>query len=168
MDSTSVKSLKPTDQLEIEIPSFRSPDFRPWFAMVLAAISVIASTFAVVIASSHDDSKQRVAYEAQRKSVQELSLQVQALSLEIAILRGYAEGQGKALTVAVPVKPGASATPAGAFSVQVPIVLKPVKDVKPDEWSVPVPAAHPALKPVSLPDYDSLGKDEKPAEKKKD
>lgn len=49
-----------------------------------------------------------------------------------------------------------------AFNVQVPITLKPVKDVKPDEWTAPVPAAHPALKPVTLPDYDSLGKkDEK-------
>lgn len=163
-----MKSLKPTDQLEIEIPHFRSPDFRPWFAMVMATLAVMASVVAVVLASSRDDSKQRAAYEAQQKSVQELSLQVQALSLEIAVLRGYAEGQGKAITVAVPVKPGASATPAGAFSVQVPIMLKPVKDVKPDEWTAPVPAPHPTMRPVSMPDYDSLGKDEKHAEKKKD
>lgn len=163
-----MKSLKPTDQLEIEIPNFRSPDFRPWFAMVMATLAVIISVVAVVLALSQDDSKQRAAYEAQQKAVQELSLQVQALSLELAILRGYSEGQGKALTVAVPVKPGASATPAGAFSVQVPITLKPVKDVRPDEWTAPVPAPHPTLKPVSLPDYESLGKEEKPAEKKKD
>ncbi len=157
-----MKSLKPTDHLEIEIPHFRHPDFRPWFAMVMSTIAVIASVAAVVLASSQDDSKQRAAYEAQQKSVQELSLQVQALSLELAILRGYSEGQAKALTVAVPVKPGSSATPAGSFNVQVPITLKPVKDVKPDEWTAPVPAAHPALKPVTLPDYDSLGKkDEK-------
>jgi hypothetical protein len=135
--------------------------------MVMATLAVIASVIAVVIAASHDDSKQRAAYEAQSKSVQELSLQVQALSLEIAVLRGYVEGQGKAITVAVPVKPGASATPAGAFSVSVPIALKPVKDVKPDEWTAPVPAPHPTLKPVSMPDYDSLGKDEKVEKKEK-
>lgn len=158
-----MKSLKPTDQLEIEIPHFRSPDFRPWFAMVMSTVAVIASIAAVMLAL--DDSRQRAAYEAQSRSVQELSLQNQALSLEIAILRGYAEGQGKAITVAVPVKPGSSATPAGAFSVQVPIALKPVKDVRPDEWTAPVPAPHPTLRPVSLPEYDSLGKRD---EKKKD
>lgn len=158
-----MKSLKPTDQLEIEIPHFRSPDFRPWFAMVMSTVAVIASVAAVMLAL--DDSRQRAAYEAQSRSVQELSLQNQALSLEIAILRGYAEGQGKAITVAVPVKPGSSATPAGAFSVQVPIALKPVKDVRPDEWTAPVPAPHPTLRPVSLPEYDSLGKRD---EKKKD
>lgn len=160
-----MKSLKPTDHLEIEIPHFRSPDFRPWFAMVMATAAVIASVIAVMIAL--DDSKQRAAYEAQSRAVQELSLQNQALSLELNLLRGYAEGQGKAITVAVPVKPGSSATPAGAFSVQVPIALKPVKDVKPDEWTAPVPAPHPALRPVAVPSYDSLGKDAKIEKKEK-
>jgi hypothetical protein len=159
-----MKSLKPTDQVEIEIPSFRSPDFRPWFAMVMSTVAVILSVIGFV--HGQDDGEARAAYEAQSKSVQELSLQVQALSLEIAILRGYAEGQSKSITVAVPVKPGSSATPAGAFSVQVPIHLIPVKDVKPDEWSAPVPAPHPTMKPVTMPPFESLGKDEKKDEKK--
>jgi len=159
MDSTSVKSLKPTDHLEIEIPHFRNPDFKPWLAMVVSVASLLTSVFALVVA--RDDSKAREAYEAQSKSVKDLSQQVQDLHHEIGVLRGYTEGQSKSLTVAVPVKPGSSAVPAGSFNVQIPLRVVPFKDVKPDEWTAPVPAARPALKPVVVPEFDSLGKPEK-------
>jgi hypothetical protein len=159
MDSTSVKSLKPTDQIEIEIPHFRHPDFRPWLAMILSILSVVVS--AVALLHGQNDGEAKAAYEAQSRAVMELSLQNQELSLELAVLRGYAEGQSKSLTVAVPVKPGASAVPAGSFSVQIPLRVVPFKDVQPDEWTAPVPKPRPALKPVTLPEFDSLGKPEK-------
>jgi hypothetical protein len=60
--------------------------------------------------------------------------------------------------VAVPVKPGELAVPASSFSVQVPVRIVPFKDVKPDEWTAPVPAPRPALKPVTAPSYDDLKK----------
>lgn len=156
MDSTSVKSLKPTDQLEIEIPHFRHPDFRPWLAMVLSTLSIVMSVLTLLRA--HDDTQLRAAYEAQSRAVRELSGQVQDLGQDLAVLRGYSEGQAKSLTVAVPMKQGATAVPAGSFSVSIPLRVVPFKDVKPDEWTVPVPAPRPVLKPVVIPDYGDLGK----------
>lgn len=151
-----MKSLKPTDQLEIEIPHYHHPGFKPWLAMVLSFVSIAVSV--VTWIRAQDDSQVKTAYEAQSKAVKELSLQNQELSLEIAVLRGYSEGQAKSLTVAVPVKPGASAIPAASFSVQIPMRVVPFKDVKPDEWTAPVPAPRPTLKPVTIPDYADLKK----------
>jgi hypothetical protein len=159
VDTPSIKSLKPTDQLEIEIPHFRHPDFRPWLAMVLSVVSFVVSVLTWM--RMQDDSQLRTAYEAQSKAVKELSGQVQDLSQELAVLRGYSEGQAKSLTVAVPVKPGATAVPAGSFSVSIPLRVVPFKDVKPDEWTSPVPSPRPTLKPVIIPDYGELGKDPK-------
>jgi len=160
VDTPSIKSLKPTDQLEIEIPSFRHPDFRPWLAMVLSVVSVVLSVLTWM--KMQDDTQARKAYEAQSKAVKELSGQVQDLSQDLAVLRGYSEGQAKSLTVAVPVKPGASAVPAGSFSVSIPLRVVPFKDVKPDEWTSSVPSPRPPLKPVIIPDYGDLGKPAKP------
>lgn len=156
MDTPSIKSLKPTDSLEIEIPHFRHPDFRPWAAMVLSTLSVVVSVLTWM--KMQDDSQLKAAYEAQSKAVKELSGQVQDLNQDLAVLRGYSEGQAKALTVAVPVKPGASAVPAGSFSVSIPLRVVPFKDVKPDEWTSSVPSPRPALKPVTMPDYADLNK----------
>lgn len=158
-------SDKQEGTIEFEIPHFRSPDFRPWFAMVMSTVALIVSIVAYVIAQ--DDSNVKRAYEAQTKSVKDLSQQVQDLHQEVGALRGYAEGQAKSLTVAVPVKPGASAVPASSFNVQIPMRVVPFKDVKPDEWTSPVPVARPALKPVEVPAWDTLKKDATEAKKEK-
>lgn len=164
VDIPSIKSLKPTDHLEIEIPHFRNPDFKPWLAMVLSIVAVVTAFVAVMKAS--DDTQLRAAYAAQSETVKELSAEVQDLSQDVATLKGYSEGQAKALTVAVPVKPGASAVPAGSFSVSIPLRVVPFKDVKPDEWNSPVPSLKPPPKPVSLPSFEEL-KGEKTATPKK-
>lgn len=152
-------SFKATDRIDIEIPHFKSPDFKPWLATVLSVLSVLMSMAA--FAHAQDDTRMREAYEAQSKALKELSQQVQDLHHEVGVLRGYAEGQSKSLTVAVPVKPGSTAAPSGTFSVQIPMHVVPFKDVRPDEWTAPVPAARPVVKPVEVPAWEALGKDEK-------